>query len=519
MLKIFLLLFLLFPLSTPIISHDYYRNIFKFNTQQAYSDIEIYEHLGDLFLYTSTPIPANQTIISIANDNILSGCQYYPYKHILLKLLSDYFNQTPKQIPHFEIYIHTISFVYELMYFAYVDKEVPYLPALVTDVKTYDKITESEFFKFTLNQKQKDFLEEITDYDDKHINYTYTQNEENIMKKVNIEDTSLKIVTSAYNYVRETLRWDTKISKGRKDLILSFLSNRRLFYKIYYYVNKYSFPITMNQYITINKQFKSKDINEYNKRLQNQKTPIKNCFILSPLLSLIRININGDPSKTKPMNFDFNIKDNHLLLTSKHELPQGEIFKELTMPNANALFDFGYNKNTNYTLKKSLLTFPKDYFGNDKRRNVCHLSYCEGIGADKYSYKGEFLFSSNNINPMLLNLGRLIALDEDDIVNVEESAKVFERRQFISVDNEIKALSNYAKIVLNEIQKYPIVIDILRKNNRKEVKEYTKGFTKKEGDLLVIGFVNFDIDVNNIKFTLEKQEEYIIKEINNNLNI
>jgi hypothetical protein len=120
---------------------------------------------------------------------------------------------------------------------------------------------------------------------------------------------------------------------------------------------------------------------------------------------------------------------------------------------------------------------------------------------------------------MLLNLGRLIALDEDDIVNVEESAKVFERRQFISVDNEIKALSNYAKIVLNEIQKYPIVIDILRKNNRKEIKEYTKGFTKKEGDLLVIGFVNFDIDVNNIKFTLEKQEEYIIKEINNNLNL
>ena len=65
-------------------------------------------------------------------------------------------------------------------------------------------------------------------------------------------------------------------------------------------------------------------------------------------------------------------------------------------------------------------------------------------------------------------------------------------------DNEIKALSNYAKVIINEIQKYPIVIDILRKNNRKEVKEQTKGFTKKEGDLLVIGFVNFDIDVNNL---------------------
>ena len=318
-----------------------------------------------------------------------------------------------------------MSFVYELMYFAYVDKEQPYLSALVTDVKTYDKIIESDFYKFTLNQKQKDFLEEITDYDDRKVNYTYTPSEENLMKKVNIEDTSLKIVTNAYNYVRETLRWDTKISKGRKDLILTFLSNRRLFYKIYYYVNKYSFPITMNQYLAINK-FNSKDVNDYNKRLQNQKTPIKNCFILSPLLSLIRININGDPLTTKPMNFNFNIKDNHLLLTSKHDLPRGEICKELAMPNANALFDFGYNKITNYTLKKTQVKLPKDYFGNDKRRNICHMTHCEGIGVDKYNYKGEFLFSSNNLNPGLINVGRLVSLNENEIANVEESAKAFE---------------------------------------------------------------------------------------------
>ena len=72
------------------------------------------------YLNVNDTIKSNKTLFSISNDYLLSGCQYYPLKHVILGLLNEYFEQTSRTVPHFQIYMHTLSFVYELLFYYHI---------------------------------------------------------------------------------------------------------------------------------------------------------------------------------------------------------------------------------------------------------------------------------------------------------------------------------------------------------------------------------------------------------------
>ena len=63
------------------------------------------------YLNVNNTIKSNKTLFSISNDYLLSGCQYYPLKHVILGLLNEYFEQTSRTVPHFQVQMPTQSFV------------------------------------------------------------------------------------------------------------------------------------------------------------------------------------------------------------------------------------------------------------------------------------------------------------------------------------------------------------------------------------------------------------------------
>jgi methionine salvage enolase-phosphatase E1 len=495
-------------------NQTYYERIFQNETFYKHDKINLNKDNEELFLFTSGSIRANEAIISISNDSMLCGCQFFPYQHVLLKYIDEYYDNYPHEIPHFEEYMNTMILTYQLLYYTYVGIDDTYLPIVRRDVKTYDKIEESDYYKFTYEEKQIEFLNKIITIDDRGTNYTYDSNEKKIMNEINMEDSTMTLISDIYQYIKNRLIKIKSISKRRKDMIFSFMSNRRLFFRIYYYITKHSFSLKMSQYLQINK-FNKREVESYSKVLKKQKTQIKRCLVLSPVLSTIRMDLNSDASKSQPSKFEFDVKDNTLMLISKNDLQEGEIKKEVILPNDRIMFDYGYTGETNYTMRKASLMIHRDYVGKDKRRKICQKTKCEGLLFEKPYYKGNFTLAKHMLNENLLNVGRLLSLNENNIV-YKDAKKAFKKKMFISLTNEISALSYYYKMISDDTLKFPLIHGILRKENPEEITELISNYTNKEKDLLSLGFTNFDINMNHLAYALEKMEIYMFKTLYSN---
>ena len=453
------------------------------------------------FLELDSSTQPDEVLFQISNDYLLSGCQFYPYKHVIMPLLTDYFQNLTEPIPHFQIYVHSFSLVYQLLYLNQYDNLDETF--IASDLLRNENISPSEYFTFEPSPTQKEYLFEIL----RNQTHLYNESEIKLIKRLNLTDKSYEIAKSVFEYVNNRISTSSKISEDRKNTILSFTNDMQNFFTFYYYITKNSFPLRMSDYLEMNKKiFKPSEINKYQTLLENQKTPIKNCFLLSPLLSMIKLVVNNDFWQNDNL-YSYSLKPVNGLLnvTSHNKISKGVLVKAITIPNQNAYFDYGYNDTTSFQTVQVLISFHKDLMGNGKRRSICFMTDCEGFGIDRDYYKGYFILNSKELNPQILNIARLINLDESTI-DLEINTKLFERRQIVGLKNEIDAYLTYYKLINQDIDKFDGILKEIRLEN-------TTLWTRKEKDLGLVAVRNYDVYLNHLDFAVIEANKLLRKEI------
>lgn len=491
-----LILFFFHYISTVELS--FYEEIFSSKTPMKNPKLIIN---NKTYLELDSAVKPDEVLFQISNDYLLSGCQFYPYKHVIMQLLAEYFQKLKEPIPHFQIYIHSFSLVYQLLYFNhYDDLDETFI---ASDLLKTENISPSEYFTFEPSPTQKEFLFEIL----KNQTHLYNESEIKLIKRLNLTDTSYEIAKSIFEYVNNGIRTSKTISEDRKSTILSFTNDMKNFFTFYYYITKNSFPLRMNDYLEMNKKiFKPQEINKYQTLLERQKTPIKNCFLLSPLLSMIKLVVNNDFWQNENL-YSYSLKPvNGVLSVSSHnKISKGVLVKAINIPNQNAYFDYGYNETTSFQTVQVLISFHKDLMGNGKRRSICFMTDCEGFGLDRDYFKGYFILNSKEINSQILNIGRLINLDESSI-DIEKNVKLFERRQFIGPKNEINAYLTYHQLINQDIVKFDGILKEIRLEN-------TTLWTRKEKDLGLVAVRNYNVYLNHLDFAIIEASKLFRKEM------
>lgn len=447
-------------------------------------------------LILTSDIVEKTPIISISKNTSISDCIFYPYKHVILKYISIYYNETPRAIPHFQIISHTISLSYQLLFYSYLMSIG--LDNIRKDMLQSEGIAESNYFVIDLSNEQRRFLEEINQ---SKTYIKFQKEEKDLMTKLGLENPTYNLAIDIHKFIISKVKEGKGLSKLRTEILSKFINDQDLYLKYYYYIIKHSFPLKKEIYNNIN-NFNKKEVDDYEIILQSQKTPLNNCFVISPLFPLINLEVNDLQSSKKPEFFGLESQNKELFLTSQSKMTKGIITKKITMPNENAYFDFGYTKNTSFYLKKIFLQFHKSLLGEANRRTVCFNSNCEGMGLEKDLYKGEFILSNMNLNPHIINLFRLVALNETQIVDMKKDIERFDRGEFIDEKNEIKAFLYYYNYLMKSTWKYEFFFDI---------KNVNKNMRKKEKDLYKIAYNNYNIEIKNIEFLLQGLESMLKK--------
>ena len=133
------------------------------------------------------------------------------------------------------------------------------------------------------------------------------------------------------------------------------------------------------------------------------------------------------------------------------------------------------------------------------------MTDCEGFGIDRDYYKGYFILNSKELNPQILNIARLINLDESTI-DLEINTKIFERRQIVGLKNEIDAYLTYYKLINQDIDKFDGILKEIRLEN-------TTLWTRREKDLGLVAVRNYDVYLNHLDFAVIEANKLLRKEI------
>ena len=115
---------------------------------------------------------------------------------------------------------------------------------------------------------------------------------------------------------------------------------------------------------------------------------------------------------------------------------------------------------------------------------------CNRLYTTSKAYRGEFIIINNDLNPFLINLGKLIMLEEEEITDTDMYATQIAQGNSISYENDVKLYTWYLELVNEEIGK----MSNLFRNIKDE-----------ESNLLwKMGNINYQIEINNIDMLLDK---------------
>ena len=165
------------------------------------------------YLELDSSTQPDEVLFQISNDYLLSGCQFYPYKHVIMPLLTDYFQNLTEPIPHFQIYVHSFSLVYQLLYLNQYDNLDETF--IASDLLRNENISPSEYFTLEPSPTQKEFLFEIL----RNQTHLYNESEIKLIKRLNLTDKSYEIAKSVFEYVNNRISTSSKISEDRKNTI------------------------------------------------------------------------------------------------------------------------------------------------------------------------------------------------------------------------------------------------------------------------------------------------------------
>ena len=484
---------------------EYYRKQFKNGTADPHLKLanKTSENVVPLIKYSQN-IPKNATLLKIDKNQTIISCSKFPYQ----ELLSQYINQyLEKKRETSSFYLEEFILIVKILYYKYAP-----LKEIKNEFKPLN-LSITDEFEYELNDYLKEYIDAIySQLNSKK--YTFNSNiyyHNDFVKRYNLENNF--IPNEVYDYIMESI----EINQNKKvmNYIKSFLSNRKdEFLKLFYYINEKGNTLSYPQYQEVYLGIK-------NKTSYLKSTYV--CLYISPITDMLDVKVNKK-SRITSLN-PYPIFNSSILLYTVSPISvidnNGTLTKHYTVGNENVFFqfyhlfeDFKIYNPKNYLYLKSIdIIFPKKLIdGKDNKKiSTCHyMNICRGlITNDENTYKMTHFIGDSTENPLLINFGRLVFLDEELLnENNKEKFQLFLRsfasRTKINDENEILAYLFYYQQLNRAIISYKDFFnDII--NKEKEIEE--------NKDLFRLIELNFDIVLKNYNFILDKLENMLTKQI------
>ena len=482
----------------------YYRKQFKNGTSDPHLKLanKSSENIVPLIKFSQN-IPKNATLLKIDKNQILISCSKFPYQQLLSQYINQYL-QKKKEISSF--YLEEFILIVKILYYRYAP-----LKEIKNEFKSMNLSIEDEF-EYELSAYLKEYLDAIySQLNSEKYNFNNNIYHNDFIKRYNLENNF--IPNEVYDYIMESI--EVNSNKKVMNYIKSFLANRKdEFLKLFYYINENGYTLSYPQYQEIYLGIRNKT---------NYMKSTYVCLYISPITDMLDVKVN---TKNRVVSLNpYPIYNSSILLYTNTPIrvsdSNGTLTKYFTVSNENVFFQFHYlfedfkkyNPKKYLYLKSIDIIFPKKLIDgpDSKKVTTCHvLNICRGlINYDENTYKMTQFIGDSTENPLLINFGRLVFLDEELLnENNKEKFQIF-LRSFshgtkINEENEILAYLFYYQQLNREISNYKDFFnDII--NKEKEIED--------NKDLFRLIELNFDIVLKNYNFILDKLENMLAKQI------
>jgi hypothetical protein len=142
--------------------------------------------------------------------------------------LNEFVKRNPKLGLNF---LNFVSFAYQLLYYKLGNKRMS------LNVQREKNLYPTGFYKFDINNKQKEYLEIISLSKEDDPAFLIPINLRKELQKLNIEFTVLKNLIALFNYVKSNTQ---KLGKSTKDAMNTFINDEKLFITYFDFISKYS---------------------------------------------------------------------------------------------------------------------------------------------------------------------------------------------------------------------------------------------------------------------------------------
>lgn len=483
---------------------QYYRKQFKNGTSDPHLKLsnKSSENIVPLLKYSQN-IPKNATLLKIDKNQTIISCSKFPYQ----ELLSQYINQfLQKKRETSSFYLEEFILIVKILYYKYAP-----LKEIKNEFKSMN-LSITDEFEYELSNYLKEYIDAIySQLNSEKYSFKYNINNNDFIKRYNLENNFIPY--EVYDYMMESIEQNK--NKKVMNYIKSFLSNKKdEFLKLFYYINENGNTLSYPQYQEIYLGIRNKT---------NYMKSTYICLYISPITDMLDIKVN---TKSRVVSLNpYPIFNNSILLYTNNPMRvsdnNGTLTKFFTVSNENIFFQYHYlfkdfkkyNPKKYLYLKSIDIIFPKKLIDGPESKKIttCHfLNICRGlITNDENTYKMTEFIGDSTENPLLVNFGRLLFLDEE-LLNENNKEKFqlflrsFAKGTKINEENEILAYLFYYQQLNREISHYKDFFnDII--NKEKEIEE--------NKDLFRLIEMNLDIVLKNYKFILDKLENMLTKQI------
>ena len=326
-------------------------------------------------------------------------------------------------------------------------------------------ITTKEEYEYELNSNLREYIDVIyAQLNSSKYNFDYSKLiNKDFLERYKLGDNF--IADEVYDYIIDAI----KLNKNEKlvNLLKSFLFDKREeFIKLFFYINSNGFSLSYPHYEEF---YLGKNDTNYMKSNYI-------CVYISPITDMLDTKVN---LRNKGFTFSsYPILNNSLLVYTRSAIQKKEtngiLTKFFSVSNDNLFYQYNYefDEYKKYNLKKYLYSkeleviVPKKYIEGQENKKVttCQLlNICRGlmpVPNDNTLLKMSNFIGTTNENPHLMSFGRLLFLDEKELLNEENKEKFqifiksFSTGTKISDENELLAYLFYYDQLNREIVNY-----------------------------------------------------------------
>lgn len=403
------------------------------------------------YITTNEDYKAGEILSLIKKDNIISGCDFYPFRDYITALIIQYCNINLNVIRETAIPLFTL--IYQMLYLRFGNKDRAY--RFYKNKLLFGQ--RDDFHYWTVREGVKEFMLNMP-LEKGNSAFYFSEEELQLAKKLGLPlslyDSAMGIFDHIYNHVSSIK------DEFEKETIIEIVKQKDYFKKYTDYVLRNSLYIKVSEYANM---YDSSLQDEY-KNYQNflaDKFKIYNevCFVLMPVFDLLRRQVPTGVKEVEQVRTSLTLKyqvgiglalDKDFSKGSKLEYVLNEIDKIFTRENLFTDFGIFLENYPDYEKISIPFTFIKNNFSK-KKAEFCRLLGCGGFNIDYLmsnnitSIDHNFLID-DKVNQILLNM---IKLSEFEDSKLSEFLHLSKFQNFEKLDNqiEIKAFNFYINLI------------------------------------------------------------------------